>query len=52
LGTALIAISQVVAANDNPESEWNYKTQPGQIKPAIGLMRCKVLGESAAIFMK
>jgi len=45
----LIANSDVVGANGNPEFEWGYKTQPGYINHAIGALRGKVLGGSSAI---
>ena len=46
---ALVASSDIVGANGNPEFEWGYKTQPGYINHAIGALRGKVLGGSSAI---
>ena len=46
---ALVASSDIVGANGNPEFEWGYKTQPGYINHPIGALRGKVLGGSSAI---
>ncbi|MCU1717485.1 GMC family oxidoreductase [Pseudomonas sp. 5P_3.1_Bac2] len=45
----VLASSDVVGANGNPEFEWGYKTQPGYIDHPIGALRGKVLGGSSAI---
>lgn len=45
----IIASSDIVGANANPEFEWGYKTRPGYIDHPIGALRGKVLGGSSAI---
>lgn len=45
----ILAKSDIVGANGNPEFEWGYKTQPGYIDHPIGALRGKVLGGSSAI---
>jgi choline dehydrogenase len=45
----VLASSDIVGANGNPEFEWGYKTQPGYIDHPIGALRGKVLGGSSAI---
>ncbi|MDI3273706.1 GMC family oxidoreductase [Pseudomonas sp. MDT1-16] len=45
----IIASSDIVGANGNPEFEWGYKTRPGYIDHPIGALRGKVLGGSSAI---
>lgn len=45
----LLASSDIVGANGNPEFEWGYKTQPGYIGHPINVLRGKVLGGSSAI---
>lgn len=45
----LVAKSDIVGANGNPEFEWGYKTQTGYIGHPIGALRGKVLGGSSAI---
>ncbi|MHC8410752.1 GMC family oxidoreductase [Pseudomonas sp. Hz4] len=45
----IIASSDTVGANGNPEFEWGYKTQSGYIDHPIGALRGKVLGGSSAI---
>lgn len=45
----LIADSDVLGANGNPEFEWGYRTEPGYISHAIGAIRGKVLGGSSGV---
>lgn len=45
----IIANSDIVGANANPEFEWGYKTQPSYVDHPIGALRGKVLGGSSAI---
>ncbi|MHC8391647.1 GMC family oxidoreductase [Pseudomonas sp. MDT2-39-1] len=45
----IVASSDIVGANANPEFEWGYKTRPGYIDHPIGALRGKVLGGSSAI---
>ncbi|AMS21964.1 dehydrogenase [Pseudomonas synxantha] len=45
----IVANSDIVGANANPEFEWGYKTQPGYVDHPIGALRGKVLGGSSAI---
>lgn len=46
---AMVASSDIVGANGNPDFEWGYKTQPGYINHPIAAFRGKVLGGSSAI---
>ena len=45
----LIANSDVLGANGNPEYEWGYRTEPGYVSHAIGAIRGKVLGGSSGV---
>lgn len=45
----LIADSDVLGANGNPEFEWGYRTEPGYVSHAIGAIRGKVLGGSSGV---
>jgi len=45
----LIADSNVLGANGNPEFEWGYRTEPGYVGHAIGAIRGKVLGGSSGV---
>ncbi|WP_421526734.1 GMC family oxidoreductase [Pseudomonas brenneri] len=45
----IIAKSDIVGTNGNPEFEWGYKTQPGYIDHPIGAVRGKVLGGSSGV---
>jgi choline dehydrogenase len=45
----ILASSDVVGANLNPEFEWGYKTEVGYIDHPIGAIRGKVIGGSSAI---
>lgn len=45
----LIADSDVLGANGNPEYEWGYRTEPGYVSHAIGAIRGKVLGGSSGV---
>ncbi|KRW61864.1 GMC family oxidoreductase [Pseudomonas sp. TTU2014-080ASC] len=45
----ILASSDVVGANLNPEFEWGYKSQAGYIDHPIGAIRGKVIGGSSAI---
>lgn len=45
----LLASSDIVGANANPEFEWGYKARPGYIDHPIDAIRGKVLGGSSAI---
>lgn len=45
----LIADSDVLGANGNPEFEWGYRTEPGYASHAIGAIRGKVLGGSSGV---
>lgn len=45
----IVASSDIVGANANPEFEWGYKSRPGYIDHPIGALRGKVLGGSSAI---
>ncbi|QXH98188.1 GMC family oxidoreductase N-terminal domain-containing protein [Pseudomonas monsensis] len=45
----IVANSDIVGANGNPQFEWGYKTRVGYIKHPIGAVRGKVLGGSSAI---
>lgn len=45
----LIADSDVLGANGNPEFEWGFRTEPGYVSHAIGAIRGKVLGGSSGV---
>jgi len=45
----IIAKSDIVGANFDPDFEWGYQTQPGYIGHPIHALRGKVLGGSSAI---
>lgn len=45
----IVANSDIVGANGNPQFEWGYKTRAGYIEHPIGAVRGKVLGGSSAI---
>lgn len=45
----ILANSDIVGANGNPQFEWGYKTRSGYIEHPIGAVRGKVLGGSSAI---
>lgn len=45
----LIANSDVLGANGDPEFEWGYRTEPGYVSHAIGAIRGKVLGGSSGV---
>src|SRR5882762_5904665 len=45
----IIAKSDIVGANFDPNFEWGYKTQPGYIGHPIHALRGKVLGGSSSI---
>jgi choline dehydrogenase len=46
---AVIARSDIVGANGDPEFEWGYKTEPGYVGHPIGAIRGKVTGGSSAV---
>ncbi|WXL27668.1 GMC oxidoreductase [Ectopseudomonas mendocina] len=45
----ILASSDIVGANGNPEFEWGYKSLAGYIDHPIGALRGKVIGGSSAI---
>lgn len=45
----IVANSDILGANGNPEFEWGYKTEPGYVGHAIAAVRGKVIGGSSAV---
>lgn len=45
----ILAYSDTLGANLDPEFEWGYKTEPGYIGHAVGAIRGKALGGSSAV---
>lgn len=46
---AVVAKSDILAANGNREFEWGFKTEPGYVGHAISAYRGKVMGGSSAV---